>query len=373
MDQKLLEGLILEGLSQHKIANRLGCSQTTVAYWLKKYQLTTQRRRPSRQLQYVCRKHEGVSPKITSSGKRLCPNCVVERAAARRRRQWEVAGSIKKRQCVNCGFDEIPGAIHYHHESKKKFSVAESNRYGRAKLVEEINKCIPLCANCHRRKHYVLEPSEAASACDKHIVNQYNCTDCQPRKLRWHRQRTKATLVELLGGCCRVCLQKMPLYIYDFHHLSPEIKTEAVANLIASSKYRAIAKEVVHCILVCANCHSSIENKQYEASQPFLSLEEEEIYSALTSHQKWNKETAAQKQKCLCGKAKNRQSKACRDCADRGRRMIEWPEPEVLLRKLENTSFVKLGQEYGATDNAVRKYLKANGYEVPRKHSKKIN
>jgi len=59
-------------------------------------------------------------------------------------------------QCVNCGFAH-PAAIDFHHVNpspgdKKLFTLLRCNNFSAA--LEEVKKCVPLCANCHRVHHY---------------------------------------------------------------------------------------------------------------------------------------------------------------------------------------------------------------------------
>jgi hypothetical protein len=58
--------------------------------------------------------------------------------------------------CTNCGFDH-PAAIDFHHvnpspEDKKLFTLLRRNNFTAA--LKEVEKCVPLCANCHRIHHY---------------------------------------------------------------------------------------------------------------------------------------------------------------------------------------------------------------------------
>ena len=59
--------------------------------------------------------------------------------------------------CTECGFDH-PAAIDLHHvdESTKEITPAEMIRQGWSidRMKKEIEKCIPLCANCHRVFHW---------------------------------------------------------------------------------------------------------------------------------------------------------------------------------------------------------------------------
>lgn len=58
--------------------------------------------------------------------------------------------------CSKCGLSH-PAAIDFHHVSpspgdRKLFEILRCNNFSAA--LEEIKKCIPLCANCHRIHHY---------------------------------------------------------------------------------------------------------------------------------------------------------------------------------------------------------------------------
>ena len=60
--------------------------------------------------------------------------------------------------CSNCG-EEHTACIEFHHKdaSKKEFSLSEAVSHGCSKnrMIKESQKCIVLCANCHRKHHYV--------------------------------------------------------------------------------------------------------------------------------------------------------------------------------------------------------------------------
>lgn len=61
----------------------------------------------------------------------------------------------KKLKCNKCGDDRYY-VIDFHHLGDKDFTVSELVGRGCSlkKLKNEIRKCIPLCANCHREEHY---------------------------------------------------------------------------------------------------------------------------------------------------------------------------------------------------------------------------
>ena len=61
----------------------------------------------------------------------------------------------KNNPCNNCGINDYR-VLDLHHLYNKKFTVAHGvkNRLSVEALSKEIDKCITLCANCHRIWHY---------------------------------------------------------------------------------------------------------------------------------------------------------------------------------------------------------------------------
>ena len=76
---------------------------------------------------------------------------------------YEWLEEIGKNRCEMCGFDDHPKAIDFHHVEPKdksfgigKFTNGRMCNDQNKKIVkQEIDKCICLCANCHRIKHFV--------------------------------------------------------------------------------------------------------------------------------------------------------------------------------------------------------------------------
>jgi hypothetical protein len=58
--------------------------------------------------------------------------------------------------CSRC--DEThPAALDFHHTDPTQKDFEISSCGSRKRVLAEINKCIVLCANCHRKLHYNLE------------------------------------------------------------------------------------------------------------------------------------------------------------------------------------------------------------------------
>ncbi len=59
-------------------------------------------------------------------------------------------------KCSICGYDKCIAALEFHHKdtSAKEFAVSANNTTkSYAKLLVEAEKCVLICANCHRELH----------------------------------------------------------------------------------------------------------------------------------------------------------------------------------------------------------------------------
>lgn len=62
---------------------------------------------------------------------------------------------VSEWKCCICGYDRCQAALDFHHvdRTKKDFAVSARRSISVKKLREEIEKCILVCANCHREIH----------------------------------------------------------------------------------------------------------------------------------------------------------------------------------------------------------------------------
>jgi hypothetical protein len=72
----------------------------------------------------------------------------------RRRNQAKVARKKLNSGCKDCGYDENPIALEYHHKnsSEKYMDISTMITQGLSikRINEEIEKCIVLCSRCHK-------------------------------------------------------------------------------------------------------------------------------------------------------------------------------------------------------------------------------
>ena len=87
------------------------------------------------------------------------PKSTKKRVQKWRLRQKQRAIDYKGGKCSACGYNKCPDALDFHHldPTEKEFGLASSG-ITRAweRVKKELDKCILLCANCHRELHYTL-------------------------------------------------------------------------------------------------------------------------------------------------------------------------------------------------------------------------
>ncbi len=163
IERERLATLVADGLPIRAMAAELGVSYATVRHWLEVHGLETARAqrlratRPARDAGALeafgpCPLH-GPTARLLPRGTGFrCERCRTDAVNARRRRVKAILVAEAGGACVLCGFDGVPGALHFHHvdPATKAFSLAGrgmSRSLERARA--EAAKCVLLCANCH--------------------------------------------------------------------------------------------------------------------------------------------------------------------------------------------------------------------------------
>lgn len=82
-----------------------------------------------------------------------CKTCANKRETER---YWEKRAFVdsKRDKCAKCG-DNRSYVLDFHHKDphEKSFTIGKMSK-GTEALQEEIEKCVCLCANCHREFHH---------------------------------------------------------------------------------------------------------------------------------------------------------------------------------------------------------------------------
>lgn len=104
----------------------------------------------------TCIRH-GETEHAMYSGKLKCKKCMVEYDYQKRHRIKTQLVEYKGGKCEICGYDKCLNALDFHHKTPedKKFALNTAN-YNKSfeVLKSEADKCILVCANCHREIHF---------------------------------------------------------------------------------------------------------------------------------------------------------------------------------------------------------------------------
>lgn len=141
-------------------------------------------------------------------------------------------------KCEHCGEDRFY-VMNFHHDSKeseKEFNVASRCTNRLSDLIEESNKCIILCANCHQKHHMKIN-------------NEYE-----------KRTNTKRTLFEYMGTSACKCCGESDSRILVFHHTRDKLFD--ISNWLTNKNITDVCKipkeikdELDKCVLLCHCCH----------------------------------------------------------------------------------------------------------------------
>ena len=69
-----------------------------------------------------------------------------------RERMRSIIQNAKSKGCIICGETESC-CLDFHHLYNKEFVIAGGTEVSEKRLLQEISKCVVLCANCHRKLH----------------------------------------------------------------------------------------------------------------------------------------------------------------------------------------------------------------------------
>lgn len=90
----------------------------------------------------------------------------VKHVQNRRLKIKEMSVAYKGGCCQRCGYDKYIGALEFHHldPNEKDLTISKGGHCSSwEKVKQELDKCILLCANCHREVHNELRNGDKSS------------------------------------------------------------------------------------------------------------------------------------------------------------------------------------------------------------------
>ena len=100
--------------------------------------------------------------KFYAKMKTTCYSCHGDHLEKYRLQVRDEALAYKGGKCEHCGYDKYRGALEFHHKDPAQKDPAGLRKYNRTKLFAELDKCVLLCANCHREEHAKLRIGSVA-------------------------------------------------------------------------------------------------------------------------------------------------------------------------------------------------------------------
>jgi hypothetical protein len=141
IEKEVLVNLLNQRLSTKKIAERLGRTEKTVLYWERRHGLSP----AFPAVGNASRRRRGSLEEMADA---------MTRAPIVHRRRLKVkAIGYKGGKCILCGYDRCNAALEFHHVDKgaKGFGLSRGGRIRSwESIMKELDKCVLVCANCHR-------------------------------------------------------------------------------------------------------------------------------------------------------------------------------------------------------------------------------
>lgn len=82
-----------------------------------------------------------------------CMKCMSESRTKARKKKKKKAIDYLGGKCSKCGYNKCDAALEFHHIEGKDREPAKLIAGSWKKLQPELDKCILVCANCHREIH----------------------------------------------------------------------------------------------------------------------------------------------------------------------------------------------------------------------------
>lgn len=156
------------GESPNKLAKKFNCGREAIIKLLKRNNLVIRTRSTKligkqnpdsykvvNNKNRICEKHN-CEYSSYKNGIYVCKKCCNEKISEYRRNLKLKAVEYKGGKCQHCGYSKSVSALEFHHidPNEKDFGIStKGSTRSFEKIKLELDKCIMLCANCHREEH----------------------------------------------------------------------------------------------------------------------------------------------------------------------------------------------------------------------------
>lgn len=109
------------------------------------------------------KKEDFYSRRSGNGNSSYCKKCTNTQAIERQHKFKELCVTYKGSVCEFCGYNKYIGALEFHHRDPeaKDFSFAHRRSHTfNQEIIDELDKCILLCSNCHKEEHARIRKEE---------------------------------------------------------------------------------------------------------------------------------------------------------------------------------------------------------------------
>ncbi len=165
------------------------------------------------------------------------------------------------------------------------------------------------------------------------------------------RYRTKARLVEAMGGKCVCCDYHRCNRALEFHHRNPDEKDSGLGDIRATIRsWKRIVEEAKKCVLVCSVCHAEIHDGIRSVPIDACGFDDK--------YEEYCKKKIEEFDTCpVCGGLKHTEALTCsRKCGSSRSWSVDWGSVD-LPASLKIMSIREFASSMGISKDAVRKRM----------------
>lgn len=189
-------------------------------------------------------------------------------------------------------------------------------------------------------------------------LKKYECECCGNSK--WNGKQIVLQLHHINGDNTDNRLENLQLLCPNCHSQTENYCGANIKNKNNNKNYycRACGKEIDKTpMLMCDECYEKLIHGEIE----FGTVKQNGKYTT----KKYSSLIVKTKVKGICkicgGETSEKKIDVCDKCSHMLSRKVTWPDKETLGNLIKTTSFSRIGEMYGVTDNAVRKWCKSYG------------